>query len=298
MKTRDEQPLVSVIVATYRRSDRLEVALQSLVQQSYSPIEVLVVDDNGNEKWNTIVRNIVAGIENINIRYIANAENLGAAKTRNVGIEAANGEYITFLDDDDIYLKHKVKTQLYNMLEHSSDYSITNLDLYNENDKLIDRRLRNYIKSYERSDLLEYHFLYHMTGNDTMMFTKEYLSKIDGFSHIDVGDDFYLMQKAINGNGVFSYLNESHVKAYVHSNEGGLSSGIGKINGENALYEYKKTFFEDMRPKTRRYIAMRHYAVLAFAYLRNKQYFWCFFEVIKSFVSSPIGLMHLLLKGR
>ena len=75
------------------------------------------------------------------------------------------------------------------------------------------------------------------------MFRKEYLDKIGGFPPIDVGDEFYLMKEAITGGGQFSYLKRCEVKALVHTETEGLSSRESKIQGENALYEYKKSFF-------------------------------------------------------
>ena len=87
------------------------------------------------------------------------------------------------------------------------------------------------------------------------MFQTEYLKKIGGFSPIDVGDDFYLMMKAIKGGGKFGYAPYNEIKAYVHKGEnGGLSSGQEKIKGENALFEYKKEFFHSLRRKDIRYI--------------------------------------------
>ena len=72
-----------------------------------------------------------------------------------------------------------------------------------------------------------------------------------------------------------------------------LSSGEGKIKGENALYEYKKTFFSSLDRKTKRYIKMRHYAVLAFAELRMKRIISTMRYCFKSFVSAPIQCVGL-----
>ncbi len=263
---------VSVVVATYRRDAELEKALNSLTFQSYSNIEIVLVDDNGNVEWNkkvsAIVEKFKSNYSNILLNYIVNNPNQGSAKTRNIGIEAATGEYITFLDDDDIYLKDKVKKQVEFMECNGYDYSITDLVLYDENDKETDKRVRNYIKSTSVSSLRIYHLKYHMTGTDTMMFKKEYLIKIGGFASIDVGDEFYLMQSAIEGGGKFGYLPGCDIKAYIHTGEYGLSSGESKIKGENALYEYKTQFFNQLLSKDVRYIKMRHHAVLAFAYKR------------------------------
>lgn len=108
--------------------------------------------------------------------------NKGSAETRNIGINAANGEYITFLDDDDVYLPDKIKKQVEFMEVGEYDYSITDLILYNENDKEIDKRIRSYIKDMSSLSLMTYHLKYHMTGTDTMMFRKEYLTEIGGFA--------------------------------------------------------------------------------------------------------------------
>ena len=290
--------LVSVVVATYKRDVPLKKALESLAGQSYTNLEVIVVDDNGDAEWNKKVAEIVDDFRkrypNVVLNYIPNPVNQGSAKTRNIGIEAAKGTYITFLDDDDEYLPDKVKKQAEFMERGEYDYCITDLILYNENDREIDRRIRSYIKDTSIAKLRTYHLKYHMTGTDTMMFKKEYLSQIGGFAPIDVGDEFYLMQRAIEGGGKFGYLPGCEVKAYVHTGEGGLSSGDGKIDGENALYEYKKTFFDRLEQKDVDYIKMRHYAVIAYAELRRKNYRKFFCAAMKSFFASPASFFAML----
>lgn len=290
--------LVSVVVATYRREAELKKALESLAEQTYSCMEIILVDDNGDEAWNGRVSKIVDDFRNrhpnITLTYVVNKPNQGSAKTRNIGIDAANGCYVTFLDDDDIYLKDKIHKQAEFMDSGNYDYSITDLRLYNEDEKEIDSRIRSYIKDTSVAALRMYHLKYHMTGTDTMMFKKEYLKKIGGFAPIDVGDEFYLMQRAIEGGGNFGYLPECDIKAYVHVGEGGLSSGDGKIKGENALYEYKKTFFARLKASDVRYIKMRHYAVIAYAELRRKKYGKFLSNVIKSFVASPLRFFTIL----
>lgn len=289
---------VSVVVATYRRDTALKDALESLSKQRYKDFEIVLVDDNGNAEWNEKVGAIVDDFKknhpDIELNYIVNNPNQGSAKARNAGIDSCRGELITFLDDDDVYLEEKINRQAEFMLEGGYDYSVTDLDLYNENEKLIDKRTRSYIKETTQSALLEYHFKYHLTGTDTMMFKKEYLLEIGKFAPIDVGDEFYLMQRAVDGGGKFGYLPGCDVKAYVHTGEGNLSSGESKINGENALHEYKKTYFDKLSSKNRRYIRMRHYAVLAFAYLRLKKYGKFFGNGFLSFINAPFACIGLL----
>lgn len=295
----DREPLVSVIIATYRREESLAKAIHSLQEQSYNNIEIIIIDDNANEEWNSKVKEVINSFgKDARIKYICNETNQGSAKTRNIGINAAEGEYITFLDDDDVYLPKKIKNQLIHMVCNDSDYSLTDLALYNENESLSEYRNRSCLKSVSTSELLKYHLMHHLTGTDTMMFKKDYLTSIGGFDAIDVGDEFYLMVKAINAGGKFDYIQECDVKAFVHTGEGGLSSGDGKIYGENQLFEYKKQFFDELDSETIQYIEMRHYAVLAFAYIRMRKRLPFASNAMKSFVSNPIACVELVVKRR
>lgn len=289
---------VSVVVATYRRDEDLKRALNSLASQSYQNIEIVLVDDNGDEEWNTKVFNIVndfkANHSTISLQYIVNTPNQGSAKTRNIGIEAATGEYITFLDDDDLYLPTKIQNQLELMSQVNADYSLMNLKLYYENETISEIRRRDYLLTNESNNLLLCHLKYHMTGTDTMMFTKEYLTKIGCFDPIDIGDEFYLMMKAIENKGKFVYCNVCDVKAYVHKGNDGLSSGQQKIDGEKKLYNFKKHYFDILNSKNKRYIKMRHHAVLAFAYKRSGKTSKFCLEALKSIFTAPIQCISLI----
>jgi glycosyltransferase involved in cell wall biosynthesis len=288
---------VSVVVATYRRDKELKQALESLGNQTFSDFEVVLVDDNDNQNWNEIVKRIVnetfEKYPNLHISYFENHPNLGSAATRNKGIAVARGEYVTFLDDDDVYLPQKLANQYEFMNSKSLDYSITNLDLYYEDGRLSEHRVHKYLDKVGQDSLLHLHLMYHLTGTDTLMFTKKYIDSINGFAPIDIGDEFYLMERAIRAGGKFGYLNCCDVKAVVHYGDSGLSSGQQKIQGENNLFEYKKQFFGELKRKSIRYIKMRHYAVLAFAYLRTKNLCAFLKEAFWSFLSSPLDCLKL-----
>lgn len=291
-------PIVSVIVATYHRDEPLYKALVSIANQTYSALEVIVVDDNANEEWNNriieIVRRIQTIYPSISIQYICNVDNQGSAETRNIGIKVAKGEYISFLDDDDLYLPQKIEKQLIDMIDSGADYGLTDLDLYNQHGKLIDRRTRDYIKETDKDSLLRYHLMYHLTGTDTLMFRTEYLKRIGMFPRINVGDEFYLMEQAVLGGGKICYSPHCFVKAFVHEGEEeGLSIGDSKIRGENALYEEKKRHFSDLKAKDIRYIRTRHHLVLAFAFLRRKA--WCSFlkHCLMAVFISPLATLKI-----
>ncbi len=295
-------PKVSIIVATYKRDFELKRALDSLKEQQYENKEIIIVDDNGDFVFNSKVSEIVSAFigENpgLTVKLITNECNKGSAETRNIGIEASEGKYITFLDDDDVYLPQKIQKQVEFMEKGDYDYSITDLDLYNENGKLIRKRIRGYIKDTSYESLFKYHLMYHITGTDAMMFKKDYLKKIEGFAPINVGDEFYLMLRAIEKQGKFGYLPGCDIKAYVHTGECGLSSGEGKIIGENNLYEFKKSLFDKLDKNTIRYINMRHFAVLSFAEVRRKNFGLFIKYALKSFAYSPVDCIRMFLFER
>lgn len=291
---------VTVVVATYRRNESLSRALASLLAQTYGNLEIIIVDDNADAEWNERVRSIVekyvqTASVGYTIRLIQNESNLGSAKSRNRAIFEATGDYITFLDDDDIYLSEKVGTQVRNLITNDADYGITDLYLYTEDETPCSKRIRDYIRSYQSEDLIKYHLLHHMTGTDTFMFKTSYLQKIGGFVGADEGDEFYLMRDAILAGGKLSYLPECHIKAYIHQGETtGLSCGERKIKGEIALLAEKQKLFHYLSPKERRYILMRHHAVVAYAELRRGKKLGFLLRALRSLLSSPIECIGLL----
>lgn len=94
--------LVSVIVPTFNREDLIERALTSILNQTYTNIEIIVVDDSSQDHTHQIVDQF--SNTKHKVIYIRNEKNLGAASSRNIGIKRSKGDYIAFLDSDDEWL--------------------------------------------------------------------------------------------------------------------------------------------------------------------------------------------------
>lgn len=105
--------MVSCIIPTYRRSDSLIKAINSVLAQTYKNIEVIVVDDNDpDDKYSIMVQDKLAAIKDERLRYIKQERHKNGAAARNAGIRSARGEYIAFLDDDDEWLPEKLEMQI------------------------------------------------------------------------------------------------------------------------------------------------------------------------------------------
>ena len=282
--------LVSVVVPTYKQTDLLHKAIESIQAQTYHNLEIIVVDDNVEESYRNANREYFNSLCDDRIVYIQNAVNSGAAKSRNRAIECARGSYITFLDDDDIYASEKVEKQLKYTKENDLDVSVCNMILTDDNGKVVDRRQRRYFSNNE--SLLCMHLKYHITGTDTMMFKADFLKKIGGFDEQDFGDEFFLMLKAIEHTDKIGHLDYDGAYATVHSLTG-ISSYANKKKIENEVMTVKTKYFSQLSKKDIRFIKMRHYVVLAVASKKGKKFFECFVNLIKAFFLSPKGLLRL-----
>ncbi len=105
-------PAVSVILPTCNRHQLLPLALKSLFQQTFKDFEIIVVDDNPIDKRLADNNQLVALFEDKRISLIEHHQSIGCANAKNAGIRCARGDWITYLDDDNIYHPEKIQLQL------------------------------------------------------------------------------------------------------------------------------------------------------------------------------------------
>lgn len=108
--------MVSVIIPTYNRADKIKPAVESVLNQTYTDFELIVVDDGSTDNTSEVIESI----EDSRIRYV-HQENAGACAARNNGINYAKGEYIAFHDSDDIWHKDKLEKQMNALLQNNAD---------------------------------------------------------------------------------------------------------------------------------------------------------------------------------
>jgi glycosyltransferase involved in cell wall biosynthesis len=111
------KPLVSTIIPVFNGEKYLTEAINSVINQSYTPIEVIVVDDGSIDSSPRIAEGY------LNIRLLRHEKNEGVSSTRNSGIKATKGSMIAFLDADDIWLPDKIQEQI-NFLEEQPDLGV------------------------------------------------------------------------------------------------------------------------------------------------------------------------------
>ncbi len=283
---------VSIIIPTYKRDVKyLSRAVKSILQQTYKNIEIIVIDDSPSSYSNRdSIKEYMDSIKSPNIIYIQNEKNLGGSLARNVGISFASGDYITFLDDDDKYLQEKVEKQLNFMVCGDYDLTFSNMIMLNDKEEIVDLRDYTDIPSFDNKTLLHFHLMKHLTGTPTFMFKSNKLKEIGGFEDAKMGQEFYLMLKAIEKNLHIGYLKSCDVVVYKHK-DGGITQGKNKIDGEKNLYKFKKSYFKELSQMEKRYIRFRHYAVMVVAYKRNNMLIKALVIGIFDFFVSPLDFI-------
>ncbi len=103
-------PIVSVYIPTYNRSDLLKRAINSVFEQTVKDVEIIVVDDNSPDDTPQVMAELMAVYPQL--KYFRNSENQGACYNRNLAIRNATGRFVTGLDDDDYFLPNRLESFL------------------------------------------------------------------------------------------------------------------------------------------------------------------------------------------
>lgn len=177
--------LVSVIIPTYKRSDCLLQTIESVLSQTYSPIEIIVVDDNGLDSEFQIAtqKKLQMYIDEKKIIYIPHKVNKNGAAARNTGFRVSKGEYINFLDDDDVLMPDKIEKQVSFLENQSMDVGATYC-----NSRLTFRtRFTGRVKTIETNYAAEGNLIKEYLKNEmhfntsSLLFRRSVIEKLNGF---------------------------------------------------------------------------------------------------------------------
>lgn len=124
--------LVSVIIPTFDREKSIVRAVQSVLEQTYKNIEVIIVDDCSKDNTKNIILSEYSNCPLVT--YFCLEKNSGACVARNKGIELSHGVYIAFLDSDDVFTPDKIEKQINLLKKERSQLCATNFKRYDKND--------------------------------------------------------------------------------------------------------------------------------------------------------------------
>ncbi|ASE57936.1 glycosyltransferase family 2 protein [Staphylococcus saprophyticus] len=286
--------LVSIIIPTFNREpELLKRSILSILYQSYKNFEILIIDDNYDIEYSNKIYYTIQKFNDERIIYVKNKNNIGGAKSRNKGIEIAKGKYISFLDDDDFYLKDKLEKQIDFLENNSFDFVISNLAILDTSYKVKDLRTFNWFKNnkYSNEELLVKHYKYHLTGTPTFMFKTNMIKDIGGFPNVEMGHEFHLVDIALRKNFKLGYMNEYFTIAIAH--EGNRISTSNKRQKQlDNLLDYKFESELDLKTKDKKRILFRHYLAQTSDHLNQGRKIKAIKSAVDAFFNYPPAFIY------
>jgi teichuronic acid biosynthesis glycosyltransferase TuaG len=226
----ESTPLVSIITPLYNASSFISETILSVQNQNYLNWELIIVDDASLDSSVKIAEEFANNDSRIFV--YRNKQNKGAAFCRNLATEKAKGDFVAFLDADDLWHQDKLQKQLNLMQEKNNPVSCTSYLHIDEQGKLLNKRIKALpLLSYNKQHRNNY------IGNLTGMYNASVLGKITA-PNIRKRQDWAVWLEAIKRSGKPA-LGIQEDLAYYRIHKGGISSN--KLN----LIKYNYIFYRD-----------------------------------------------------
>lgn len=211
---KDKEPIVSVIIPAYNAEKYVCQSIQSVLDQTFPGlIEILVVDDASTDNTEKIVSEIADEAmegtccrENRVLLYFKNESNNGVAKTRNFGVQKAQGTYIAFLDADDWWDKEKIEKQIKILEQEKTSFCFTGRELMD----LTGKSLQKVIPAPKKvtfSDMLKTNYV---TCSSVVMRRDMALSY--PMNHDEFAEDYICWMQILQKEGAATGIDEPLVK--------------------------------------------------------------------------------------
>ena len=224
--------LVSVIIPYYRKKQYISRTLRSVINQSYKKLEIIIIYDDDNKDDLKFLKHIT--LKDKRIKILVNKKNLGVGLSRNKGIKKSRGEYIAFLDADDLWMKDKIKYQIRFMKLREIIFSHTSYSIVDSQNMIISKR--NAKNFFRLNDLIKSCDI----GLSTVMIKRCYLNN-NKFPNLKTKEDFVLWLKLLSKNIKIYGINKNLV--LWNKIENSLSSSlIQKFLDGFKVYNYYMKF--------------------------------------------------------
>jgi teichuronic acid biosynthesis glycosyltransferase TuaG len=219
--------MVSIIIPVYNNEVYLVQAVESVLGQTFQDFEIIIIDDCSADDTLAVARRLA--VEDSRIKVIANTENLGVVQSRNTGFAAAAGDYIAFLDSDDIWSNEKLEKQI-TLMERDS------LDLCYTAYAFIDADGNRHGKTYHvpESASLSRMLRENVIGCSTVVLRKHLTDTVklrEGYAHED-----YVMWLELLRNGVVAGGINEPLMLYRKTEQGRSFNKINAAKGRFYIY--------------------------------------------------------------
>jgi len=244
-------PKVSVVIPTCNRSDKVYFAIDSVVKQTFTDIEIIVVNDGEDDGS---VQEVIDKFADRRVRYLRNQRKKGANGARNTGFLHAKGFYIAFLDDDDTWYPEKIQKQMQKFIESSgkvgmvySGYEIVSTSSSEFSKKELPQK---------KGKLLDHLISGNFIGSPTPLIKKEIFNDAEPYDEeLESAQDWELWIR-LSTNNEIEYVDEILATYVVHGDQ--ISADFKRkavsfeyiIKKYNYLYDEHKKALSTMYKRT------------------------------------------------
>ena len=208
------EPLISVITPCYNGEKFIGDAIESVINQTYQNWEIIIIDDGSTDDSKEIVDKYRMDQR---IKYVQHDANKGIAKTKNTGIRLARGDYLAFLDQDDIWLPSKLELQANCFKNQEEDVGMICTGMIFTDEKLQYQRIFMGFKDDNQKELVKSMYLQSTNSASVMMIKKKCFSQLGLFDEGLYGWDDFEMWMRIASQYKIKYIREAVVKKRVHT---------------------------------------------------------------------------------
>jgi len=256
-------PTVSVIMPAFNASKTIKNSVRSVIAQSFDDWELIIVDDGSIDDTSPIAKSYAD--DDFRIRILRLENNGGLPNARNQGCLMARGQYIAFLDSDDLWHKHKLKKQIQFHLDNPGiEISHTNFIAFDDK-QVYTKPFRKFLDSNEKISGNIYPSICYKNsiGVLTVLLKRELLIHVNLFdANLWTLEDQDLWIRIAKEKKEFGYLND--VLAYYRISEGGISKKIGKYKRAYKKFFSKVLNENDLDESLLRRYYYRHFGTVYF----------------------------------
>lgn len=208
--------LVSVIIPTYNRPKFLKRAVESVLNQNYKNIEIIIVSDNDmDSEYEQETISIVNSLSKQgNITYLPAIGNRGGCYARNRGLKYANGEYVNFLDDDDTMLPQKIQLQINALEKNGEQTAVVGCYAAIKNSKGKIYRIEK--PKYDSGDILFSELKCNLCTTSINLINTKICRKAGGFHYIESSQEHLFLIGVFTVDPTFCYVNQVLVEINQH----------------------------------------------------------------------------------
>lgn len=237
----ENQPLVSAIIPTHNRADLLQRAIDSVLEQTWKNIEIVVVDDASDDETPELLEELS---KEHRITVIRNKTSKGAAASRNIAIEKSTGEYITGLDDDDYWRPKRVELL---MEEFEDGYSAVC-----SNDRMVMGE-KEFVWKKPAVISLDDLLFYNQVGNQVLT-KKEYLQEVGGYDEeLPSAQDYDLWIRLAETFGPIKTAPHTLQVINMDDDRDRITNSDDQIRGYHACYEKHRAKMNEQQKKYQNY---------------------------------------------